>query len=145
MALEFTEFLARIITAVVLGGIIGVEREYHKRPAGVLTLPLVALGSALMTIISFAVPGTPDPTRIAAGIAAGIGFIGAGSILKIKDNVRGITTAAAIWVVAAIGMAAGFGFYMEAIATTMLGVLIVFIGFPIKDYFENKPNEKRRR
>ncbi|VVB73160.1 MgtC family protein [uncultured archaeon] len=142
MAIEFTEFLARILTAVILGGVVGVEREYHKRPAGVLTLPLVALGSALMTIISFSVPGVPDPTRIAAGIATGIGFIGAGSILKIKDNVRGITTAAAIWVVAALGMAAGFGMYIEAIATTAIVVLIVFIGFPLKDYLETRPDFK---
>jgi len=145
MALEFMDFLGRLVTAVVLGGIIGAEREYHKRPAGVLTLPLVALGSALMTIISFSVPGTPDPTRIAAGIATGIGFIGAGSILKIKDSVRGITTAAAIWVVAALGMAAGFGMYMEAIIATALGIIIVFIGFPLKDYFESRPNGKSKR
>jgi len=140
MALEFMDFATRIFAAVVLGAMIGAEREYHKRPAGILTLPMVALGSALMTIISFSVPGVPDPTRIAAGIATGIGFIGAGSILKVKDSVRGITTAAAIWVVAALGMAAGFGMYMEAFITAILVILIVFVGYPIKDYLENRPN-----
>jgi len=145
MALEFTDFLARIIASVVLGAIIGVEREYHKRPAGVLTLPLVALASALMTIVSFSAPGNTNSTTIVAGIASGIGFIGAGAILKVKDTVHGITTAASIWVVAALGMACGFGYFAEAAATAVLGVLVILVGYPIKDYLESKPNTKRRR
>jgi putative Mg2+ transporter-C (MgtC) family protein len=138
MVLEMNELITRLAVAVVLSVVIGVEREYHKRPAGILTLPLVALGSALMTVLSFSVPGVGDPTRIAAGIATGIGFIGAGAILKVRDSVRGVTTAAVIWVVAAIGMASGFGFYREATVTAALGLAIVILGYPLKDYLESR-------
>lgn len=138
MPLELTEFIIRMGIAIVLGMIIGWEREYHKRPAGILTLPLVALGSALMTVLSFSVPGVVDPTRIAACIATGIGFIGAGAILKLRNAVRGVTTAATIWVVAAIGMACGFGFHVEAAIVALLSLVVVILGYPMKEYIEKK-------
>jgi putative Mg2+ transporter-C (MgtC) family protein len=102
------ELAARLAVGLVLGAVIGFERELHRQPAGFRTHSLVALGSALFTIISaYGFAGSSvDPTRIAAQIVSGIGFIGAGTILQHRGNIRGLTTAASLWSVAAIGMAA---------------------------------------
>jgi putative Mg2+ transporter-C (MgtC) family protein len=110
----------------VLGAIIGFERELHRQPAGFRTHSLVALGAALFTIVSaygFTGP-LVDPTRIAAQIVSGIGFIGAGTILQHRGNIRGLTTAASLWSVAAIGTAAGAGLMVMAVVGTML-ILVV--------------------
>src|SRR5713101_3636364 len=134
--ISFPAILLRLGVAVLLGAIVGVEREQRERGAGMRTLALVSLGSALFTIISayafldlLAIPHvTLDPTRIASYIVAGIGFLGGGTIFLIheKERVRGLTTAATIWVVAALGIACGAGLILEAIATTAL-VLIVLV------------------
>ena len=120
----------RLAVAAVLGGAIGVERELRDREAGVRTHLLVSLGSALFTIVSaygfheFLTSGASvvraDPTRIAAQIVTGIGFLGAGAIIREGLSVRGLTTAATLWVVAAIGMACGAGWYWAAIVATLL-------------------------
>jgi putative Mg2+ transporter-C (MgtC) family protein len=120
----------RLLFACVLGGLIGFERELRDREAGVRTHLLVSLGSALFTIVSafgfheFLVNGgsvvRADPTRIAAQIVTGIGFLGAGAIIREGLSVRGLTTAATLWVVAAIGMACGAGYYWPAAAATAL-------------------------
>jgi putative Mg2+ transporter-C (MgtC) family protein len=120
----------RLAVGLLLGAAIGFERELHRQPAGFRTHSLVALGAALFTIISgygFAGP-TVDPTRIAAQIVSGIGFIGAGTILQHRGSVRGLTTAASLWAVAAIGTAAGAGLLVMAAVGTVL-ILVVLAAF----------------
>ena len=118
-----------LILAAVLGGLVGFEREYLGKAAGIRTNALVALGSAFFTILSVNVVdkietiGSFDPSRIAAQIVIGIGFIGAGLIIFREDKIQNLTTATTIWVVAAIGMAVGFQFYLLAI----LAAIFVFI------------------
>jgi putative Mg2+ transporter-C (MgtC) family protein len=122
----------RLIVASVLGAAVGLERELHAHPAGMRTHLLVSLGSAAFTVLSIfffdtgiapngSVPA--DPSRIAAQIVSGIGFLGAGAILKYGSSVRGLTTAASLWATAAVGMAAGAGAWIVAIVTTVLIVL----------------------
>jgi putative Mg2+ transporter-C (MgtC) family protein len=121
------ELAGRLAVGLVLGAVIGFERELHRQPAGFRTHSLVAVGSALFTIVSaYGFAGaTVDPTRIAAQIVSGIGFIGAGTILQHRGNVRGLTTAASLWSVAAIGMAAGAGMLiMAAVGTVMILIVL---------------------
>jgi putative Mg2+ transporter-C (MgtC) family protein len=127
------ELYVRLLVAALLGGAVGLEREFRDQPAGFRTHMLVSLGSCLFALISaygvdaFLSPGDPDvsadPTRIAAQIVSGIGFLGAGAILRYGTTVRGLTTAASLWVVAAIGMAAAFGAYLLSLATAALTLL----------------------
>jgi putative Mg2+ transporter-C (MgtC) family protein len=113
------EMIVRLLLAVVLGILVGVEREISHRPAGLRTHALVSLGACLFTIISIDYFNM-DPARVAAGIVTGIGFIGAGSIIAEKGRVQGITTAASLWCVAAIGLATGAGAYVLAVVSTVL-------------------------
>ena len=118
---------------------IGVERELRRKPAGLRTNILIALGSALFTILSVQIAhagGTPD--RIAAQIVTGIGFLGAGAILRSGKDVRGMTTAATIWVNAAIGMAAGAGEYVTAGVATLVTLIVLVILPPVEAYFERR-------
>ena len=127
---ELLEALIRLIVAAVLGGIIGFERDVHGRAAGLRTHLLVCLGSALFVIVSqFMLPlaSRGDTTRIAAGVVTGIGFLGAGAIIKAGFNVRGLTTAACLWVAAGIGMAAGSGAYAIAISTTVIAMFSLVV------------------
>jgi putative Mg2+ transporter-C (MgtC) family protein len=120
------ELALRLVVGLGLGAIIGFERELHRQPAGFRTHSLVALGAALFAIVSaygFYHEST-DPTRIAAQIVTGIGFIGAGTILQYRGHVRGLTTAASLWAVAAVGMATGAGLYVLAVVGTLL-ILVV--------------------
>jgi len=126
------EFILRLFAAAVMGGIIGMERGYRAKEAGVRTHFLVGLGSALFMIVSQfgfeTVLGLPynirlDPSRIASQVVSGIGFIGAGTIIFQKHVVKGLTTAAGLWVTAAIGMTCGSGLYILASATTLLVLL----------------------
>jgi putative Mg2+ transporter-C (MgtC) family protein len=112
----------RLIVAAVLGAAVGIERERRSHPAGMRTHLLVSVGAAAFTILSiesFQGPGA-DPARIAAQIVTGIGFLGAGAILKDRGSIKGLTTAASLWVVAAIGMAAGANAWGVAVATTVI-------------------------
>jgi len=119
-----TEILLRLVIAVVAGGIIGFERKAAKKPAGVRTQMLVCIGAALFVLIT--VNTFPDDVgRIMAGVATGVGFLGAGTIFRAEDHVKGLTTAASIWIVAAIGLAIGLGEYVLAVATTTLVILIL--------------------
>src|SRR6266853_1344123 len=116
----FDVFL-RLLLAAALGGAIGLEREYRHKPAGLRTNMLIALGSALFSVMSVQLgSGAGSPDRIAAQVVTGIGFLGAGAILRSGENVHGLTTAATIWVNAAIGMAVGAGAWGVAVATTAL-------------------------
>ena len=117
----------RLFAAGLMGGLIGLEREFRAKEAGVRTHFIVALGSALFMIISqFAFEGRQhDAARVAAQVVSGIGFIGAGVIIFQKNAVRGITTAAGLWVAAAIGLACGGGMYPVAIAATLLTVMVL--------------------
>jgi putative Mg2+ transporter-C (MgtC) family protein len=118
----------RLLIAALLGGILGLEREQADKPAGLRTLILVCMGSALFTIASkFGFGDDADAARVAAGIVAGIGFLGAGTILRVKGEVIGITTAATIWAVAAVGLAVGAGLYLVALVTT--GIALVALHF----------------
>jgi putative Mg2+ transporter-C (MgtC) family protein len=101
----------KLTIAVIVGSIIGAEREYKSKSVGFRTVILITLGSCLFTILSYEMGGEKDPTRIAANIITGIGFLGAGAIFKEGASVKGITTASTIWVSAAIGMAVGIGHY----------------------------------
>lgn len=126
----------RLTLGLVLGAVVGFERELHRQPAGFRTHSLVALGSALFTIVSgfaFDGPGA-DPTRIAAQIVSGIGFIGAGTILQYRGNIRGLTTAASLWSVAALGMAAGAGLWGLAITATVLMLIVLSILDRVESY-----------
>ncbi|UCB57516.1 MAG: MgtC/SapB family protein [Candidatus Omnitrophota bacterium] len=122
----------RLILAFVLGGLIGLERESHGRAAGLRTHILVCLGSTLLMLTSIYIfyayreLATIDPARIAAGVITGIGFLGAGTILRFKASVRGLTTAASLWAVTGIGLAIGSGFYSGAYATTALVLFVLF-------------------
>jgi putative Mg2+ transporter-C (MgtC) family protein len=119
----------RLTVGLVLGAIIGFERELHRQPAGFRTHSLVSLGAALFTVVSaFGFSGPlVDPTRIAAQIVSGIGFIGAGTILQYRGHIRGLTTAASLWSVAAIGTAAGAGLFVVAMTGTLLILVILSI------------------
>jgi putative Mg2+ transporter-C (MgtC) family protein len=131
--LGWPHVLLRLSTAAALGGAIGMERELRERQAGLRTHLVVCLGSALFTLVSaygfheFLVSGgslvRTDPTRIAAQIVSGVGFLGAGAIIRQGLSVRGLTTAATLWLVAAIGMATGAGYYSAALFTTVAALL----------------------
>jgi len=117
------EFTLRLFLAFALGGALGFERERVDKPAGLRTHILVSIGACLFTILSLsAFPGS-DPARVASYIVAGIGFIGAGTILQTRERILGITTAASLWVTASIGMAAGAGFYLLAAVTTAIAYI----------------------
>ncbi len=126
------ETFAALLLAVALGAIVGIQREIAHRPAGLRTHMLVCLGSCLFTIVS--VSFSLDPARIAAGIVAGIGFIGAGTIWAEKDKVKGITTAASLWATAAIGLTIGIGDYPMAIVVTLLVFLVLISKYVLERF-----------
>jgi putative Mg2+ transporter-C (MgtC) family protein len=117
----------RLAVGLALGAVIGFERELHSQPAGFRTHSVVALGAAIFTVVSaFGFEGIgADPTRIAAQIVSGIGFIGAGTIIQARGQIRGLTTAASLWSVAGIGMAAGAALYGVAVIGTVLMLVIL--------------------
>ncbi|MGQ0547712.1 MAG: MgtC/SapB family protein [Betaproteobacteria bacterium] len=138
MAQEYFEILFRLVAALAAGSLIGLERSHRGRPAGFRTHALVCLASSLLMLVTVYethwFPDTStarvilDPTRMAQGIMTGIGFVGAGAIIKEGFTVRGLTTAASIWVTAAIGILTGIGFYFAAVVGTLLalGTLSLF-------------------
>jgi putative Mg2+ transporter-C (MgtC) family protein len=151
MPLEI-ELVLRLLGAALLGGAVGLEREIRDQPAGFRTHMLVALGSCLFTLISaygfgaiFAADpqARSDPTRIAAQIVTGIGFLGAGAILRSGMSVRGLTTAASLWVVAAIGMSVGAGGYVLAGATTAITLLALLVLRPVRGWLVRGLKQER--
>ena len=132
---EFYELSLRLVVAMILGALIGTERELRAKDAGFRTHFLVALGSALFCIVSqFGFPeGLRDSSRVAAQVVSGIGFLGAGTLILQRSKVRGLTTAAGLWVTAAIGLACGTGLYLIATITTLLvllGLELLILLFP---------------
>ncbi|GAC1622409.1 MAG: MgtC/SapB family protein [Ktedonobacteraceae bacterium] len=151
MIISFPVIVLRLAVALLLGALIGFERETREHTAGMRTNALVALGAALFTIISaygflelLSVPHIQlDPTRIASYVIAGIGFLGGGAIFFVQDKerVKGLTTAGAIWVVAAIGMACGAGLLWEAVATTILALIVlILLRFVERFLLGNRPS-----
>jgi len=144
--------LIRLVMATIVGGLVGLEREIRGRQAGFRTNLLVCLGSALVMIVSISVsdrtwphePGVNvniDPARIAYGVMTGIGFLGAGAIIKSGENIRGLTTAAGLWCVAALGLASGLGLYVITLMATALVVLALWL----LDYVEDAIPKVRYR
>jgi putative Mg2+ transporter-C (MgtC) family protein len=130
--LESTE---RLLLAALLGGLLGLEREWRHKDAGLRTNILIALGAALFTMMSIALTdGSGDPSRIAAQIVTGIGFLGAGAIMRTGGSIQGLTTAAMIWVNAAIGVAAGAGKYHQAVIATAVTLGALLLLTPIERY-----------
>ena len=136
--LEFSETFFRILLATALGAAIGFERERSHKSAGLRTNALVAMGASLITVISLSDNPLIDPTRIISNIIVGIGFIGGGVIIQQGQKIRGITTAATLWVVAAIGITIGMGFYREAV----FSVLVVYFILTFLWLVEKKTGNK---
>jgi len=132
------ELFLRLAFAFAAGALVGIEREFHGRPAGIRTHILVAIGSALIALISLELSQTTgmlssdialrvDPGRIAAGVVTGVGFLGAGVIIKIGISARGLTTAASLWCIASVGMGFGFGLYTLSILGTLFMLLTLVV------------------
>jgi len=133
MSIEL-EIVLRILMAAALGAIIGYQRERAGKPAGLRTVVLVCVGAALFTIASIYGFGVvADPSRVAAGIVIGIGFLGAGAIMRRAGGpIEGLTTAATIWVMAAIGLATGAGLYIVSLVTTGIILIVLLLPHPIR-------------
>lgn len=139
---EFVDTLIPLLVAALAGGVVGLERESHNRPAGLRTHVLVCVGSALLMRVSLAMYdlvletgfGNGDPGRIAAQVVSGIGFLGAGTIMREGATIRGLTTAASLWVVSAMGLAVGVGLYMQ----TFVAVILVMLTLKTLSEVENR-------
>ena len=135
----------RVCVALALGLILGAEREFRGHPAGLRTIALISAGSCMFTGLGL-IPEfgkTVDPTRIAAQIVTGVGFLGAGSILRQGELVRGLTTAASIWVAASLGMAVGFGYYGVAVFVTVVVVVVLFALKPLEERLFRRRGHRR--
>lgn len=147
--LNDAEIIIRLVLSLILSGLIGLERQMHRRTAGLRTHILVSLGSCLIMLTSlyiFAIyknEANVDPARIAAGVITGIGFLGAGTIIREREGVKGLTTAASLWVVAGIGLATGCGFYKAALFTTILALLTLFFLKYIERIMFGKEEQER--
>ena len=142
--LSDVELIQRLLLAVAIGGLIGAERELRRKSAGFRTNILIALGSAVFTICSLTLGnGAGDPSRIAAQIVTGIGFLGAGTILRNRDGVHGLTTAATVWVNAALGIAAGGGQYHLALIGGAITVSVLLVLGPIEAAIEKEAGPKK--
>lgn len=126
--METIDVIVKLLIAVLIGGIIGAEREYHNKSAGLRTLMLICIGSTLFTMFSMEIGKDGSPDRIAGGIVAGIGFVGAGVIFMGGTGINGVTTAATIWVTAALGMGVGAGHQYASLlgCITLIGILYTF-------------------
>jgi putative Mg2+ transporter-C (MgtC) family protein len=135
------DIILKILLAAMLGGIIGLERELSHKEAGLRTNIMIAIGSTLITILSFkiaALSKTADPARLTAQIVSGIGFLGAGAIIQARFAVHGLTTAATIWTVAAIGIAVGSGFYLIAFLVAVFVVIVLTVFKFLLTYLEKQ-------
>ncbi len=135
--MNIIEITLKLLLAVALGGLVGLERETSQKPAGFRTNILICVGSAMMMILSGLVLGGEgtDLTRIAAGVITGIGFIGAGTIIQARGSIVGLTTAATLWAMAGLGLVIGAGYYLVAVIFTAIIILTLVIFRYIEDYF----------
>lgn len=142
MQISEVEMIARVLLAAVLGAALGVEREVQNKTAGLRTHTLVAAGAALFTVAgaSVAIEGA-DATRIAAQVVTGIGFIGAGGMIKTGFTITGITTAATLWFAAALGVATGFGFYVVAAAALAIAVVSIVAFAPLRGILRRRTTQ----
>jgi len=138
------DLVLRLLLAAALGAVIGFEREWHQKPAGLRTNILIALGAALFTIVSTALASQGSADRIVAQVVTGIGFLGGGAILRDRQHIHGLTSAATIWVNAAIGIAAGAGMFALAAAATLLTLVVLAILAPLERYFEGRSKDTRK-
>jgi len=141
--MDYVEIFIRLTAATLLGGVLGLDRELKSKPAGLRTHALVALGSALATLVTIQFVGDIDRgaiTRTIQGIIAGVGFLGGGAILRAKDRdeVTGLTTAASIWLVAALGVACGGGFWISSLVSVVLALLVLVVGRPIEGFVHRR-------
>lgn len=132
MSISLVEATLRLLAAAALSGIIGLEREVAQKTAGLRTHMLVGLGAGLFTLLGAEAFGDADPSRVAAQVVAGVGFLGAGAIFRSGLNVKGLTTAAGLWAVAAVGMAAGIGWYAVAFAATVVVIVVLYVFWTIE-------------
>lgn len=145
-ALPWQTMLVRLLLAFVLGGMIGLERERRERPAGLRTHILVTVAAALLMMTSGLVAGENfDPGRIAAGVVTGIGFLGAGTIIRYGGDVRGLTTAATIWAASAVGLSVGIGWYPAAICATLVIVFTLTVMRGLEGVLGGGTRERRIR
>ena len=135
------QIVLRLLCAMFVGTLIGIEREYTHRPAGLRTHILVALGACVVSILGemlfthySALGATPDPARLSAQVITGVGFLGAGTIMKEGATVKGLTTAASVWAVACLGLAAGFGYFV----LTILGTVLIFVTLTVFEALQRK-------
>lgn len=128
----------RLLLAILLGGLIGLEREYHDKTAGFRTIILICMGAALFTMMSIAFSDTSDPARIAAQIVTGVGFLGAGAILREGGRIVGLTTAALIWLAAAIGMTVGAGKTLLAVMATGFVIVVLWVFPKVEHWIDNQ-------
>ncbi len=137
-----TEELVKLLLAILVGGAIGIERELRDKDAGFRTLIFICVGSTIFTIFSLRLSPQGDPTRIAASIVSGVGFLGAGVILRERGQVRGLTTAATIWLSAALGMGIGAGHYSFVILSA-LAIMFILLFFPRLEGWMGRMSETR--
>jgi putative Mg2+ transporter-C (MgtC) family protein len=137
------EDVFKLLIALLLGGLIGAEREYHSKSAGFRTIILITLGSTIFTLLSYKLGDGSDAWRITANIITGIGFLGAGVIFKDENRVGGLTTATIIWVAAALGMCIGSGYFSLAFVTFTF-IIIVLVGFKYAEIYIDKVNQIRK-
>ncbi len=130
-SLTDVDIIIRLSAAAGFGALLGLERGFQEQKAGLRTHVLIALASALFTVVSISGFDGPDPSRVAAQIVAGVGFLGAGAILQGKGQTRGLTTAASIWTAAGLGMAAGTGMYVAGAFAAVLSVVVLFALKPV--------------
>ena len=141
--MSWTEISIRVLIAVVSGFVLGVEREIHHKPAGLRTHILVSLGSALFVLSSVHIYSsysslrTFDPSRVAAGVVTGIGFLGAGAIMQTKHHIKGLTTAASIWVCASLGIASGIGAYKVVTTGLIAAIIVLVVLYPFESQLDS--------
>ena len=138
----FIDILSRLVTAVALGGLVGFERQLHGRWAGLRTHMAVSMGASIFTFAGLGIASeSPEATtRVIQGVAAGVGFLGAGTILKLSDQleVKGLTTASSIWLSAALGTAAGLAMYPLAVAATIVALLVLALLRPLEKWVDQR-------
>jgi len=144
-SLSDTELIQRLLLAAAIGGLLGAEREVRRKSAGFRTNILIGMGSAVFTMMSIAISADRgDPGRIAAQIVTGMGFLGAGAILRTRNGVHGLTTAATVWVNAALGIAAGAGEYHLAVIGALITLAVLLVLHPIERGIEKRVQHDRR-